>query len=129
MYMHWNQLTCLVSALCGIGLALIVGCGPQPYGFEHRKRYQSEWLASETLAWKKRGANDNELSSMQFTNRGSGSLSRYQTNIVVNGASYETVLRFDYEPFMQKGCLVAARDGSVIWVGKDGKCEVTYQAK
>jgi hypothetical protein len=127
--MHRNCLNDLFSAVWLIGLASIVGCGPAPYGLEHRKQYMSEWLASETVAWKNRGAKDDDLGSMQFTNRGRGSLSRYQTNVVVNGASYETVLRFDYEPFMQRGCLVAARDGSVIWVGNDGKCEITHQAK
>jgi hypothetical protein len=128
--MHYNRFKkYFIASVYAVGLALSVGCDRLPYGFEHRKRIETAWLGSETSAWVKRGANDNELTSMGFTNKSGLRLSCYLTNINVNETSYKTILKLDADFFQNRGSLVSARDGSVIWVGNDGKCEITYQAK
>jgi len=115
--------------ICAVGLGFLAGCDRLPYGLEHRKINETTWLASEISAWRNRGAKDDELTAMQFTNRSGICLYRYQTNLLVNGIAYQTILKMEVGAFGGRGSLVAARDASVIWVGSDGKCEITYHAK
>jgi len=110
-----------------IGATLIVGCNGS---VEEQKRFKSNFLAAEISSWIHLGTKDADLTSMQFTNKAVDMrLFRYQTNIVVNGISYETVLKFEGADFGGKGYLLAARDGTVIWVGSDGKREITCPRK
>jgi uncharacterized lipoprotein YehR (DUF1307 family) len=104
---------------------LIVGCD----GLEEQKRFKNNIFVGDILCWIQLGAKDADLTAMQFTNKSGDRRFLYQTNIVVNGISYETVLRYDSVEFNGKGYLVATRNGSVIWVGSDGKSEITYPPK
>jgi hypothetical protein len=113
-----------------IVFAFFVGCDYLPNGLEDQKRFKSNILAGDTLSWIHLGAKDADLTAMQFTNRaGDTRRFRYQTNIVVEGVSYESVLRFECAGFRGRGYLVAVREGTVIWVGSNGKNEITYPPK
>jgi hypothetical protein len=113
--------------LCIICTISFISCDS---GLKEQKRFKTNILAGDMSAWMRSGAKDADLTAMQFTNKtGSARIFRYQTNIVVGGVSYETVLKFENEDFLRRGCLVTTRDGTVIWVGNDGKNEITYLPK
>ena len=51
-------------------------------------------------------------------------MKRITTNIVENGITYELVVTVEDDQFRGKGTLAGARDGTVLWLGKDGEVEV-----
>ena len=99
-----------------------------PYGLEHAKVIEAAPLSSEIVAWENRGAERKELPLMQYTNSRSR-LRLCSTNVAVSGKSYEVVLELESEAFRGKGNLLGARNGVVIWAGKDGDRQVVHKGR
>lgn len=112
------SLGCIISTL-------IVGCD----GLEEQKHFKTNIVAGDATSWIQRGAKDADLTAMEFTNKSGDHRFRYQTNVIVNGISYETIIRFESAEFKGRGYLVAARNGTVIWIGTNGQQEVTFSLK
>jgi hypothetical protein len=109
-----------------IGWVGMTGCSRMPYGLEHAKVIEAAPLASEILAWEKRGAKTSELPLLEFTN------SRIRrtlcpTNVVIQGISYEVILTLDCKSFQGKGNLLGARNGAVLWAGINRTYEVVHK--
>lgn len=110
-----------------IFLLLTVGDNILPYGVKHFQLIEATWLSSEIMAWQRHGGKDDDLAILEKTNS-SETISRYFTNIVVNGSHFEVVIKLEAAVFRNKGVLLGARDGSVIWLGRNGEPRLVRQA-
>jgi len=124
--MRLKLLAKLLVTVVLVGCAGMTGCSRMPYGLEHAKVIEAAPLASEILAWEKRGAKTSELPLLEFTN------SRIRrtlclTNAMVQGISYEVILALDCRSFQGKGNLLGARNGVVLWAGTNRTYEVVHK--
>lgn len=121
VYCISNYFTLLTCAAVSI---YVVACGRLPFGIEDHKFQDTLYLGRNIETWKKRGSIEDELTFITFTKE-NARVSRYETNIIVEGRNYQIILRLDAKYYRGKGCMLASRDGTVIWYATDGKYKVS----
>jgi hypothetical protein len=103
-----------VAAVCVVAVALpILNC-VVPYNLMHRQLIEAAYLRVEIHNWQETGT---------FVGRPPRCMP-YHTNLILNGTHYEIIVRNEAEWIRRYGYLLGAQDGTVIWVGKNGKMKV-----
>jgi hypothetical protein len=94
-----------------------------PYSLEHQKIMEATRLAAEVSAWEKRGAKPTELPLMEYSSNNI-TLKMRATNVIFQQTNYEVVLALDCQWFQNKGILLGAKGGAVLWEGTNGQYQV-----